>query len=91
MYTPSPLCDKRKQPKVRRDNRPFSNLVKHHGLQGRLPRLVRCKGWIFGDELGIGVGKADKRMIFLIEIGKVLTVDEVNRLATRPEPARPTT
>lgn len=37
----------------------------------------------------LGVGKADKRMIFLIEIGKVLTVDDLQRLPSRPEGARP--
>jgi purine-binding chemotaxis protein CheW len=39
----------------------------------------------------LGVGKADKRMIFLIEIGRVLTVEEANRLPTRSEHARAAT
>lgn len=39
----------------------------------------------------MGIGKADKRMIFLIEIGKVLTVEELRRLPTRSDSARATT
>jgi purine-binding chemotaxis protein CheW len=42
-------------------------------------------------EFILGVGKADKRLIFLIEIGKVLTVEELQQLPSRSDNTRATT
>jgi hypothetical protein len=51
-----------KQPERGGDDGPFAKLVKHNGLQRCLPCFVRRQVWIFGDDLGIGVGESEHRL-----------------------------